>query len=125
MTRLAVSFALVALFGAAFGALEANGKGRQFIADDLAGQFELFVRQGSCPNRIAHKTFSRISSGAYSVPHKSIAQNGVACKGLGVMNVVTKDAIVNSGNEAVLASAPLKDVVENPREPGCHLPYWF
>ena len=102
-------FLASALVAATLAADTPNG--RQFLAADLQGEYELFVKQGSCAPTVTLNSFNRLANGAYAIPHSEISENGVACAGTGSLTVITREAIVDSGNEPILETPPLSNVV--------------
>lgn len=102
-----------ALIASVWGATT-NGASRQFIGSDLTGMFELFVKQGSCPEKILHKEFSAVRKGMYAVAHSKIEQDGQKCEGEGALGVITKEALdIESGNAtAMLTQGLMKPIVD-------------
>lgn len=94
------------LVSVGFAGLLRDGSGRQFLPSDITGEYSHFVKQGTCAKQVNLTSYAPISAGAYSIPHSQISEDGTFCTSNGVFTIVTKEALVKSGNQLILDNAP-------------------
>ena len=103
--------AFAALIAAVSGVQFRDGR-RQFVAEDITGDYKFFVKQGTCANQVELMKFSSVEPGVYSVAHDQIKQNSESCTSKSNFVIVSKEAIVAQGNDQVFKVEPLKTIVQ-------------
>lgn len=96
-------------------AVELNAVTRKFSGEDFLGEYELFVQQGLCPNKIRHKNLTAVPLThdgtiytAYSISHAEIEQNGQKCTSMGRFSIVPNAVIDAAGyRDALGTQAPV------------------
>lgn len=89
-------------------------EGRQFLPADITGEYNRFVKQGTCAKTVNFTSVEPLApgGGVYFVPHVSITEDGNACTDKGAFTVITKEAVMESGNAFILESPPLDKVTK-------------
>lgn len=89
-------------------------EGRQFLPADITGDYNRFVKQGTCAKTVNFTSMEPLApgGGVYSVPHVAITEDGNACTGEGAFTVITKEAVMDSGNGFILETPPLDTVTK-------------
>ena len=103
--------AFAALIATVSGAQFRDGR-RQFIAEDITGDYKFFVKQGTCASQVELMKYSPVEPGVYSVAHDQIKQDSESCTSKGNFVIVSKEAIIAQGNDQVFKVEPLKSVVQ-------------
>eukprot|EP00178_Gracilaria_changii_P027095 TRINITY_DN842_c0_g1_i1.p4 TRINITY_DN842_c0_g1~~TRINITY_DN842_c0_g1_i1.p4 ORF type:complete len:464 (-),score=100.27 TRINITY_DN842_c0_g1_i1:11428-12819(-) len=100
-----------ALIASACAALTGR-KTREFLPSDITGEYSLFVKQGTCAPTVQFKSFTNKAPGVYAVPHNQILEDGAVCSGDGEFTILTKDAIIESGNEEIFNMRPVDGIIQ-------------
>lgn len=103
--------AFAALIAAVSGAQFRDGR-RQFIAEDITGNYKFFVKQGTCASQVELMKYTPVEPGVFSVAHDQIKQDSEGCTSKGNFVIVSKEAIIEQGNDQVFQVEPLKSVVQ-------------
>lgn len=89
----------------------ATATGRQFIAEDITGNYTIFIKQGACSDNVSLTSHYMLIPGVYTVPHADILEDGDTCDSDGSFTILTRESIIDSGNGFVLETPPLNKVV--------------
>ncbi len=97
--------------------LKLQPSARIFDGEDLLGKYELFVKQGKCPQTVQHLNYTEVplvvegtTYSAYAVQHSDIIQQGVKCESVGQFAIVPNSVIDAAGyREALGEAAPVVD----------------
>ncbi|KAI0566877.1 hypothetical protein FGB62_5g53 [Gracilaria domingensis] len=114
-TKSIICFA--ALIASACAALTGRNA-REFLPADIKGEYSLFVKQGTCAQTVEFKSFMNKAPGVYAVPHQKILEDGEVCTGDGEFKIVTKETIIESGNEEVLNMKPVDGIISELKNQG-------
>ena len=115
--RIGLLFASTIALCASASVLKLQSAARLFGGNDLLGKYELFVKQGKCPQTIEHLNFTEVPLevegkfySAYAIQHSEIEHEGEGCESVGQFAIVPNSVIDAAGyREALGEAAPVVD----------------